>query len=334
MTEAPRHHSENCDDRIRESELIALAASANFSLPDHVLIAPGDDMALVRIPGDRVLLAVDQVLAGRHFTPNTSLDLIARKAVARNVSDVAAMAGRPIATLACVTLPRAMSASSASELLASVRKYASAFGCPLIGGDTSVHLDLAGPLTLSITILAVPHSTGVAITRGGARTSDLLIVSGNFGGSLQGDGLGRHLTFAPRIAEADDLAIRLGPDLHAMIDISDGLGVDAARVIVESSKRCGRLLQARLDGAKIPCHEGVLILDALRDGEDYELFAAISPNAVVPLGWTVIGEVIDCPQGDQRAVVVICDDCEIDVTAFGWTHLGDGNTQGKNGGSQ
>ena len=149
---------ERMNDRVNEREILALAAAANGALPKNILIPPGDDMALVQLTSSQVLVAVDQVVAGRHFTANTPLDFVARKAVARNVSDVAAMAGIPVATLASVTLPHSLGAQGARELLESVRKYAAEFGCPLIGGDTSVHQDPAGPLTLSVTILASPRT--------------------------------------------------------------------------------------------------------------------------------------------------------------------------------
>ncbi|MDA0215007.1 MAG: thiamine-phosphate kinase [Planctomycetota bacterium] len=307
-------------DRVNEKEILELAAAANGELPKHILIPPGDDMALVQLTSSQVLVAVDQVVAGRHFTANTPLDLIARKAVARNASDVAAMAGIPVATLASVTLPHSIGAEGARELLESVRKYAAEFGCPLIGGDTSVHHDPQGPLTLSVTILASPRADGIVVKRHGAKIGDRLIVSGPLGGSFAEDGLGHHLTFTPRIAEAHKLVDTLRQDLHAMIDISDGLGRDTARIIDASTKHSGIAMQARLSGGLIPCNRGLLLRHALSDGEDHELLAAIDKNAKVPFGWTEIGTIIERESKDQRRVLVQCADSLEDATNLGWLH--------------
>lgn len=308
------------NDRVNEKEILALAAAANGALPKNILIPPGDDMALVQLASSQVLVAVDQVVAGRHFTANTPLDLVARKAVARNVSDVAAMAGIPVATLASVTLPHSLWAQGARELLESVRKYAEEFGCPLIGGDTSVHHDPAGPLTLSVTILASPRADGIVVTRHGAQIGDRLIVSGPLGGSFADDGLGHHLTFTPRVAQAHQLADKLNQCLHAMIDISDGLGLDTARIIEASTKHSGVAMQARLSGADIPCNRGNLLRHALSDGEDHELLAAIDAQTEVPSGWTAIGTIIQRQTEDQRSVVVQIADSLEDATNLGWLH--------------
>ena len=312
--------SDRVNERVNEREILALAAAANDVLPKNILIPPGDDMALIQLTSSQVLVAVDQVVAGRHFTANTPLDLVARKAVARNASDVAAMAGIPVATLASVTLPQSLGAQGARELLESVRKYAAEFGCPLIGGDTSVHHDPAGPLTLSVTILASPRTDGLVITRHGAKIGDRLIVSGSLGGSFAEDGLGHHLTFMPRVAEAQQLADKLRQDLHAMIDISDGLGLDTARIIDASTKHSSIAMQARLSGADIPCNRGHLLRHALSDGEDHELLAAIDAHAEVPSGWTAIGTIIQRQADDPRSVLVQIADALEDATNLGWLH--------------
>ncbi len=312
--------SDPASNRVNERDILALAVAANGFLPKNILIPPGDDMALIQLTSSQVLVAVDQVVAGRHFTANTPLDLVARKAVARNVSDVAAMAGIPVATLASVTLPQSLGAQGASELLESVRKYAAEFGCPLIGGDTSVHHDPAGPLTLSVTILASPRADGIVVTRHGAKIGDRLIVSGPLGGSFAEDGLGHHLTFTPRVAEAQKLADKLGQNLHAMIDISDGLGLDTARIIEASTKHSGVAMQARLSGADIPCNRGHLLRHALSDGEDHELLAAIDALAEVPAGWTAIGLILQPQAEDARSVLVEIADALEDASNLGWLH--------------
>lgn len=308
------------NDPLSERDLIALVEAGNWKLPAHVLIAPGDDMAMLAVPGSAILVAVDQVVQGRHFVDATPLDLVARKAIARNVSDVAAMAAIPLATLAAVVLPRSIGSDGARELLDSVRKYAAEFKCPLIGGDTAVHHQSDGPLVLSVTILATPRADGLVITRDGAQIGDRLIVSGPLGGSFGESGQGRHLTFTPRIAEAHAIADRIGGALHAMIDISDGLGLDCARLIDASTRTRKRMMQARIDSRLIPCNAGMLIRHALGDGEDYELLAAIDSSVAIPDRWIEIGRIIDRPTNDPRSVVVRIGESDKDASNLGWNH--------------
>ncbi|MSQ90426.1 MAG: thiamine-monophosphate kinase [Phycisphaerales bacterium] len=308
------------NDPIDESGILQAVAAANDRLPASVLIPPGDDMALLEVGTARLLVAVDQVVSGVHFVAATPIDLIARKAIARNVSDVAAMAGIPVATLASATLPREMSQQSAQQLLESVRRFAEEFGAPLIGGDTAVHKAANAPLVLSVTILARPRADGMVITRQGARAGDKLIVSGPLGGSFGADGLGRHLTFLPRTQEAQALVDQLGSQVHAMIDISDGLGCDCARMMRASSKHGGSSLQARLDADRIPCHGGVPVRDAVGDGEDHELLAAIDGGAAVPFGFTMIGEVCARPVEEAPLVALLVGDDLEDATDWGWNH--------------
>jgi thiamine-monophosphate kinase len=236
----------------------------------HVLVGPGDDCAVVAT-GATTLLKVDQVVEGRHFTPGTAVDLIARKAIARTVSDLAGMAGTPRAALCAATIPTGY--SRANDLFTACDRWARHFGCPLVGGDIS-----GGPtLALAVTMIGEPHRTRGPVLRGGAQPGDLVWVTGTLGGSLDAKtGQGRHLTFEPRVAEAAWLADHLGTDLHAMMDLSDGLGIDAGRLARASGVRLD------LDGRSLPLSEAADWRAALRDGEDYELLFATSPGAAVP----------------------------------------------------
>lgn len=303
-----------------EETILSAVARENFRLPPAVLIPPGDDMALVEMPSHRLLVAVDQVVVGVHVTASTPLALIARKAVARNLSDVAAMGGIPFATLACATLPQSMSHESAQELLEAVRRWGAEFEAPLIGGDTTIHTDATAPLVLSITILAAPRADGRVVQRSGARVGDVLVTSGALGGSFGKDGLGRHLTFTPRIREAHALIEALGEGVHAMMDLSDGLGVDCARLVVASSVRGGVAMQAQLIADQIPCNCGVTLREALADGEDYELLAAVDARARVPAGFTVIGRIVARSESDTRPAIVLIGDESEDASHSGWTH--------------
>lgn len=265
---------------VRESELLRhiYARSANLAAQfPHVAVGPGDDCAVIRTPlGDSVLLKVDQLVAGRHFTANTPLDLIARKAIARPVSDIAAMAGTPTAALAAGTLPK--NDSSTNDLFDALSRWAIHFGAPLVGGDIAIHALTDAPLTLSITVLGRPHATRGPVLRSGALPGDIVYVTGALGGSFEPTtGLGHHLTFEPRLAEARWLADTLGTNLHAMMDLSDGLGRDATRLA--DASRAALTLDARLVP---PSRPGLTWDQVVADGEDHELLFTADPHAILP----------------------------------------------------
>ncbi len=283
-------------------------------------IGAGDDMALVSVGPAKVLVAVDQVVEGVHFRTGTPLDLVARKAVARSVSDIAAMGALPAACVAAATLPNDMSAADAQRLVGAVAHWAHSFDCPLVGGDTSVHTGIGAPLTLSVTVLASVRADGIIARRSGACAGDTLLLGGAVGGSFGADGLGRHLHIEPRISQAQRLIDALGAKVHAMIDISDGLGRDAARVAHASGARTGRALQARLRGDRIPLRDGATLRQGLCDGEDHELLAAIDADAAIPEGWTAIGSMATPSLGDARGCVVDAAGSDQDASDLGWTH--------------
>jgi len=268
---------------MREGDLHALIAAGNARLPKGVMIPPGDDMAQIAIAGGSVLIACDQVILGRHFVAGTPIDLIARKAIARNVSDVAAMAGRPIACLCAATLPSDMPEFAVLALTVALQRHAEDFGCPLIGGDTSWHGEAGHPLQLSITILALPHASGRVVRRDQAQEGDVVVVSGALGGSFGADGLGHHLRFEPRVRLARELVDRFGDRMGAMIDVSDGLGRDLDRVAQASG------VALLIEGDRIPVREGCSIDQALRDGEDHELAFTLRGDAVHDVPATLAG---------------------------------------------
>jgi len=271
-----------------EGRVIAAAAASSASHPSWVTIGPGDDMAALSAEAcaHGILAACDQVVEGLHFTRDTPLSLVGRKAVARNISDVAAMAAQPLATLASCVLPRRIGADGAQALLESVRLHSERWGAPLIGGDTAVHADPDAPLMLSVTVIARPR-TGTdgapmrVVRRSGAMAGDAIYATGAFGGSLGPDGLGRHLHFEPRLAASHALADALGESLHAMIDVSDGLGLDAAR-IADASGGPHAPLTAEIDARLVPRHDGVSLESAISGGEDHELLVAVGAGAAVP----------------------------------------------------
>lgn len=308
------------DGQSIEEAVIAHALRVAGVPSARVPIGAGDDMALVNVGNAKVLIAVDQVVEGVHFRMGTPLDLVARKAVARNVSDIAAMGALPAACVASAVLPLDMSADDARALVDAVAHWARLFDCPLVGGDTAVHRTPDAPLTLSVTVLASIRADGIVVRRNGACAGDTLLIGGPVGGSFGEDGLGRHLQIEPRVTQAQQLIDALGGKVHAMIDISDGLGRDAARLAHASGIRTGRALQARLCATDVPLHGGVTLRQGLCDGEDHELLAAVEAGAPIPAGWTAIGSVRTPHAGDARGCVVDALGGEVDASEFGWTH--------------
>src|SRR5947208_2431217 len=200
----------------------------------RVLIGPGDDTAAVRLtPGAPCLVTTDMLLEGSCFLLNEAGPrLVGRKAMAVNLSDIAAMAGRPVAAVVSVGLPRTGGRALAEELYLGLREVADAFGTAVVGGDTN---SWDGPLAIAVTLLGEATERG-PVTRSGARPGDWLLTTGPFGGSIRG----HHLDFTPRVREA--LRLHEAAPLHAMIDVSDGLAADVWHLCEES--RCGALLRA------------------------------------------------------------------------------------------
>jgi thiamine-monophosphate kinase len=190
--------------------------------------------------------------------------------LAINLSDIAAMAGLPVAAVVSVGLPRTGGRAIAEELYHGLREMADAFDTALVGGDTNTW---AGPLVISVTVLGEATGRG-PVRRSGARPGDWLLVTGPLGGSIRG----KHLDFTPRVREA--MQLHELTDLHAMIDVSDGLAADVHHLCVESG--CGAVLR----GESVPIAAEARSLSdgrsplehALSDGEDFELVFALAPN--------------------------------------------------------
>ncbi len=239
----------------------------------------GDDAAVVQWTGGRLLITTDMLLDGTHFdTTEHDPASIGHKAIACSLSDLAAMAAMPVCAVVSAALPRGAGFDLAKRLHDGMRATADRYDCPIVGGDTT---SWNRPLALSVTMLGRCPGDRQPILRSGARDGDAVYVTGPLGGSL----LGRHLTFEPRIALADRLAARL--DLHAMMDLSDGLALDLSRICDASG--LGAVLDERLlegvisdaareissDGGESPLHH------ALHDGEDFELLV-VMPAQQVP----------------------------------------------------
>lgn len=255
-----------------------------------ILTGVGDDMAVIAAPARQFLLSSDMLLDGVHFDSTIhTFRQIGRKAVTRTLSDCAAMAVQPTAVLVSVALPKDMPSPSVEELFEAMHVVAEQFGAGVAGGDTA---RWNAPLAIDITIAAEPFPGIAPIMRNSAKVNDLLFTTGQLGGSM----LGKHLAFVPRIQEAHVIATRLGGDLHAMIDISDGLALDLWR-ICEASGVGAMLNESSLtnvisaDARKCAAKDGVDCLrHVLSDGEDYELLLAVGPSVdtaglpLIPIG--------------------------------------------------
>jgi thiamine-monophosphate kinase len=239
---------------------------------NRVLLGPGDDTAALRLkPDTPCLVTTDMLLEGSCFVlEQAGPRRVGRKAMAVNLSDVAAMAGRPVAAVVSVGLPRQGGRALAEELYHGLRELADAFDTAVVGGDTN---SWDGPLVISVTLLGEATERG-AVTRSGARPGDWLLVTGPLGGSI----LGKHLDFTPRVREA--LQLHAAAPLHAMIDVSDGLAADVGHLCDES--RCGAVLRAEaipISDAAHRLNDGRPPLEhALGDGEDFELVCAVAPE--------------------------------------------------------
>lgn len=280
----------------------------------------GDDAAVLDWSAHPdCLVTVDMLMEGVDFTLDSATpERIGRKALAVNLSDIAAMAGRPVACVVAVALPRQGGFDLGQRLNAGLRSLAAEFDVALAGGDTNTW---NGPLVISITVLGEPTGRG-PVLRSGARPGDWICVTGPLGGSL----LGHHLDFTPRVREAQ--ALHQATTLHSLIDISDGLAADLGHILDESG------VGAVLDAPAIPISEaarefsrrdGRSPLDhALADGEDFELIFTLPPGegvrlaAAPPAGVAIyrIGEITADPRRELR----MADGTLHSLLDRGWKH--------------
>jgi thiamine-monophosphate kinase len=273
----------------------------------RVPIGIGDDLAAIAWnTADLLLVGADQMLDGVHFDAavHTPHD-IGRKAMLRNLSDCAAMACVPVAAVVTLALPRGSGETLAMELTQGIRAAAVPYRVVLVGGDTG---SWAGPLAVTVTILA--RSAGLQpVRRTGAKVGDKLFVTGPLGGSI----LGRHMNIVPRVDLALELAARF--ELHAMLDLSDGLSRDLPRLCDASG------VGAVVDAARVPIHDDARrMLDsrsplshALHDGEDHELLFAAAEcdhSHVTEIGRIVGDQGVWLREGDETTPLV----------ARGWEH--------------
>ncbi|MCE9553915.1 MAG: thiamine-phosphate kinase [Planctomycetes bacterium] len=248
-------------------------------------LGPGDDAAVLRLgeareapadvaPAD-VIVTTDLLTHGVDFRVGSDDPRrIGRKALAVNLSDLAAMAAIPRAALFSVALPRHGALELAQALYEGILPLAEQFQVAIAGGDTNTW---DGGLVICVTAMGVTGPGGV-LKRSGALPGDDILVTGPLGGSI----LGHQFDFQPRVQEALQLMQRY--ELHAGLDCSDGLARDIARLCEASG--CG----AEIDLARVPIADDAKMLSrqqangvtplehALHDGEDFELILAVAPE--------------------------------------------------------
>ncbi|MGI9087803.1 MAG: thiamine-phosphate kinase [Chthoniobacterales bacterium] len=232
-------------------------------LPRHPLVisGAGDDCAVTEFPGAKnlLLLKTDCVVEGIHFDAKAKPAEVGWKAMARPLSDFAAMAGLPQFALVTFIARSSTSVAWTEAVYRGLTKAARAFGVAIVGGETS---RTDGPVTISVSITgAVERERWVS--RSGGKMGDELFVTGRLGGSIRG----KHLRFIPRISEARWLTNRF--PVHAMMDLSDGLGADLTRLARASG------CSFEIDKTAVPRNRGCTAAQALADGEDYELLFAL-----------------------------------------------------------
>ncbi|MGD0017393.1 MAG: thiamine-phosphate kinase [Verrucomicrobiia bacterium] len=226
------------------------------------VVGIGDDCAVLR-SADRakyLLYTCDPVVERVHYLPHTPPRDVGWKAMARNLSDIAAMGGQPRWAVVSVGLRRRTSVAYVRQLYDGLQSAAKQFGCLIVGGDCT---HVRHEQFVAVALLGEVERDRLAL-RSGAKPGDVVFVTGKLGGSVRG----KHLKFTPRIREARWLTGHF--KIHAMMDISDGLASDLQRLL-ESSH-----VGFDISSEKIPVNGSVRA--ALSDGEDFELLFTISPR--------------------------------------------------------
>ncbi len=221
----------------------------------------GDDCAVLPPSACRQLLTVDPVIFGRHFDATAKPEEVGAKLLKRNVSDIAAMGGRPRHAVIALTLDPRTSRQWLARFHRGLAQSARQFGVKVVGGDVAQGNGFIASLTLLGT------ATGARVlTRRGARRGDQLFVTGLLGGSIAS---GHQWRFTPRIAEGTWLARQ--PEVRSMMDVSDGLAKDVHALEPANAR-------AAIAPTALPIRPGSSLIAALSEGEDYELLFTVAAD--------------------------------------------------------
>lgn len=325
------------EDSIIQEFLAPLAAGypGAFGLKDDcATIAPP--------PGCELVVKTDPIVAGVHFLPDAAPEDIAWRALAVNVSDLAAKGAAPMAYLMALSFPEAPKRAWMARFAAGLGEAQRAFGCHLIGGDTD---RAPGPVTVAITAFGTVPA-GTMVRRGTARAGDQIFVTGTLGDAALGlalskqPALAQHLGLGSREAEhvvrrflRPQPRLALGPVLRAhasaAMDLSDGLAKDCLRMCAASG------VGARLDVGALPLSaalrsaiaaEGAYLATAVSAGDDYEILAAVlkdnaaafvSAAAMLDFPVTRIGEMV----AGHGVRLERPDGSELVLDRTGWDHF-------------
>ena len=303
---------------LSETELIQ-RLTQDLPADSSVLTGPGDDCAVLDWSGSKLLFKTDAIVEGIHFERDTPPGAIGRKALARALSDIAAMAGTPTHALITLGFHAEMEPSLIEAVYQGLRNCAREHHVNIVGGETTS----LSQLTLSISLIG---RASKPILRAGSAVGDAIFVSGELGGSLAG----HHLNFTPRLKEARWLSDQ--DIVHAMIDLSDGLATDLRHLLSDQTgaellTRALPIRRAAKERARDNPSGKTALLAALTDGEDYELLFTVSSKDAVPLldGWKsafpetplhCIGKITDQPG------IALRDDKGVKpLTLHGYDHL-------------
>lgn len=285
-----------------------------------------DDAAVVpQRPGFDLVVTKDAIVEGVHFPVGEEANLVARKLVRVNLSDLAAKAAEPFGCFLAVAWPQSFGVAAREAFAAGLGEDLKAFGVALLGGDT---VSTPGPFTASLTALGwIPE--GGMVRRAGARVGDIVAVSGTIG-----DGALGLLAARAEIEDADgwlakryrlpnprlDLREALRASASAAADVSDGLIADAGHIARASG------VGLRLDIEALPLspaarrwlvgqpERSTALVRLATSGDDYEVVCTAAGAA--PAGFTAIGQVI---VGDE--IEVRLDGVRLDVAQGGWRHI-------------
>jgi thiamine-monophosphate kinase len=289
---------------VTEDQLLATIHRVLSGAGPEVIVGPGDDGAVVRPGSGELVLTTDAMVEGVHFrTALTTPRDLGYKAIAVNVSDVAAMGASPRFALCALTLSSSIDAAWVVELAGGMRECCEEFALSLVGGNLSAGGEVS--IVVTVTGEVVP---GRAVRRDGARPGDRLVVTGSLGGSAAGlrvasqrswsdderDAIRRFMRPTPRVGEAGVLASH---GVTSMIDISDGLALDLSRLCRASGTG------ARVELARIPRHPAATPAEALAGGEDYELLATLPDLQAVEAARSELREAFGVSLSDIGAII-------------------------------
>ncbi|MBP7056231.1 MAG: thiamine-phosphate kinase [Candidatus Omnitrophica bacterium] len=282
-------------------------------LDSSVVKGIGDDTAVIKWKRDRYLLfTCDMVIEDVHFTRKSAPPFeIGWKAMARNISDIAAMGGVPKYALISAGLDPDMSVSYIRQIKRGILSAADRFGINVVGGDTSK----SSKLVIDISLIGEVEKDCLTL-RSGARKGDVILVTGAIGGSSKG----RHLNFMPRLEEARQIVKNF--KVNSMIDVSDGLLIDLSRILRASSAG------ARLFKDSIPLSRDADSFEkAVSEGEDFELLFTMSVKEArrffihglrkMKTPVTLIGQIT----GNEKGFVLVTERGEKKITGSGFLHF-------------